>query len=267
MKNIKEYIYFDTAEINSILSQLDDGLVTVQQELQQALSGTENHSETSGENEYKAGASLVVNGEAKYKRENKQGTSNQEQTISARTIESVYNDYAVNVIEKRLDSQQRLQNSTDVSDGSFVKVTSNYSVLEFSTAKSLFSGSELTKIMNIDAQESLTANSMMTMFDASLKSSTLIRLSKATIIAENNNFRMNLAQRQMLQLRKSKVTVLGIIESKVEDSDLNSNLEDLNNHPELLGNFGTKLSLMLWAQLKAIKIGDRLIKPIAIYFE
>ncbi|MBS0955903.1 DUF6414 family protein [Lactiplantibacillus plantarum] len=268
MEKIKEYIYFDSIEISSILSQLDDGLVTVQRKLLQALQGTEERSEEGRETDLEGGVNAVAKAVAQHKSKSIHGTVNQDQTINSSSIESVYNDYAVNVIIKRLQSLQKIYNTTDCPNGSIIKITADYSMFEFTDAAGLFKSSFVNKMMGMDDEDGQSAKAILDLLDNTTADSALIKLQRALVIAKNNNFRMNLAQRQMLHFRKDKITVLGMIQAKITAADFDMNsFNDFENHPEFIGDVATRLSMFLWSYLKIIKKGDRLIKPIAIYFE
>ncbi|MGQ2384032.1 DUF6414 family protein [Lactiplantibacillus plantarum] len=268
MEKIKEYIYFDSIEISSILSQLDDGLVTVQRKLLQALQGTEERSEEGRETNLEGGINAIAKATAQHKSKSIQGTVNQDQTINSSSIESVYNDYAVDVIIKRLQSLQKIYDTTDCSNGSIIKITADYSMFEFTDAADLFKSPVVIEMMGMNNEDGKTAKGILDLLNNTTTDSALIKLQKAVVIAKNNNFRMNLAQRQMLHFRKDKITVLGMIQAKIAENDLDmSSFNDFENHPEFIGDISTKLTMNLWSYLKIIKKDDRLIKPLAIYFE
>jgi len=122
----------------------------------------------------------------------------------------------------------------------------------------------MAQLAGIDQISSLT-----NVYEEVTKGIDLISIRNALIFAESKNFRMNASQRKMLSLRKTKINIFGIIESVVSESDMTMDgLEETEDISGLDG-FYSKTNFFLLSLLgeSTLKKNDRLIKPIAIYFE
>lgn len=64
VNSIKEFVYIDEIELNSVLAQLDNGLTTVIHDMQQALSGNTDLNSKSKTKHGSGGLSAVVKAEA-----------------------------------------------------------------------------------------------------------------------------------------------------------------------------------------------------------
>lgn len=101
------------------------------------------------------------------------------------------------------------------------------------------------------------------------KGTELISVNDGLIFAEDKNFRMNSTQRKMLSLRRSSIRILGIVEAKVTDKDMDMDTIVKTDDLSTLSDFAGRTNFFLLSLLgkKILKNNDRLIKPIAIYFD
>ena len=279
-KPIKEYIYLDNLEVNSILAQFEDGIPKVIEEIRQS---TESNTEgTTGKMSTKANGGLQagVKGEVSFGGE--LGTNNSETNsdMYQEAISTVYHDYAVNIMTTELDAAKLLKVTTKQEEGSFVQLTSHFDLIDPISATSSLDDSTISYMLSQNndndendfagAEEGFEAirqlgNMLKNLFPDSL----LIKTNNALSIAEKSNFRMNEAQLKSLTLSKRKITVIGKVESIVSTEELN--LVELANtieaNPLSVTSLMSKFSFVVLSELGLIKNDDRLIKPIAIYFE
>lgn len=99
-KKIKEYLYLDNKEINSILAQFEDGIPQVIQNVRQ--SGINNSHTVGHKNDYtgKMGAKFLAEAEGSYSRENNESNNESASEMSQEAISTVYDDYAVDIVTK-----------------------------------------------------------------------------------------------------------------------------------------------------------------------
>ncbi|KWT52439.1 hypothetical protein ABB39_01245 [Levilactobacillus brevis] len=284
---MKEFIYLDLVEINSILGQLNDGIPSVTHQTNEALKAVTETNTQSKIKKTSGGVSTPIRGEHSRQKGIGETFSELKQTLNQTAIDTVYGDYAVNVIEKQLDNQGKLEtNITTTPIGEIVKATSSYSEYNFKLLHDTLANEGLKFLIKHqnDSNDSDGAskreiseemNNMRWLekitdaYSLVNKDSELIKLSNAIAIAETKNFRMNDAQRQMLLARNSKLTILGIIESEVSEEtlDLDSFGTVFSQDPSKIGDFIPNIAFLFMSILGILHAGDRFIKPIALYFE
>jgi hypothetical protein len=275
----REIIYLDETELTSALAQFDGGL-------KQSLTATSATSSRSGhENQVNGKASggfnaLVAsaNGEAGYNY-----TTNKS---NAKTVEEAmeiyFGDYELNQLLTRLKGI--LTDENDSEEGTFIKTTSAFRLFDFATLNAALNVPLMKKIMskiqNEDgtgtqwdkgAEEGFKLMGSITEFAGNFVPDTILcSLNGATVYAEKSNFRMSSPQLNLLQSTNRKVTVLGITESVAgspkNDMDKLAN-EMGNGQLDRLGTFASSFSETMLTALGITKKGNKLIKPIALYFE
>ncbi|PWG00991.1 DUF6414 family protein [Levilactobacillus bambusae] len=283
-KTIKEFIYIDEIELNSILAQLDNGLTTVIHDMQQALSGnTESNSKTKT-HQGSGGISTFIKAEGGYTESAQNSIQDINQSISQEAADTVYNDYAVDIILKELRASGQLyadKRGVNHPAGSFILVDSPYKIFDFEETQALTSNPDFKKLIEdqggdispTELQDQLDSldkiSSIANVYREVTKGTDLLSIEDGVVFAESKNFRMNSTQRKMLSLRKSKIKVFGIVEARVSESDMD--MDSFTEHDDLSGitDFAAKSNFFLLSVLgeKFIKNNDRLIKPVAIYFE
>ena len=279
-KSIKEYIYLDNLEVNSILAQFEDGIPKVIEEIKQS---TETNTEgTSGKMSAgaKGGFNLGAKGEMSLSSELGTNNSDTNSEMYQEAISTVYHDYAVNIMTKELDKAKLLKVTTKHPEGSFVQLTSHFNLIDPVSATSSLDNNTISYMLSqsddndedsiTDAEEGFEAiRQLGNMLNNLFPDSLLIKTNNALSIAEKSNFRMNEAQLKSLVLSKRKITVVGKIESIASASDIN--LAELANtleeSPFSMTTLMPKFSFSVLSELGLIKNDDRVIKPIAIYFE
>lgn len=262
MAKIKEFIYIDQQAVNSILAQINQGLKTNTKTDTQDVTGEAQHTVAGQKNAYTGGISLGINAEASHDTQLDTVHIQHFQTASSTSLESEPNDYAIDQIIAQLTAMSQLNYTLNANEGAFIKVSSAFKLNEFSAEFDLLSQAAASVDTN-----PIPLETAVKMIKSLMADTVLICINSAIAIANCHNFRLNAAQRIMLHRRKTPITILGIIESKFTSDELafsNSLLDSLDMRD--LGDVSTRLTFALMQKLVVIKKGDRLIKPIAIYF-
>lgn len=303
-KPIKEYIYLDNVEVNSVLAQFEDGIPKVIEQIQQSTESTAEEASGSvragAEGGVNIGAKATGNVSANFASKNTQGNSDMFQEA----VSTVYDDYAVDIMVQELENSHMLKVTSKQEEGSFVQLTSRFDLINpnsighsihFKDIKALMSLSQdydtnhnsidddLAEVQSYDESPSIeddndtiAAKSGFEVFKhfgniltGLYPNSMLIKTNNCLTIAKKNNFRMNEAQLSTLLLSNRKITIIGKIESIINDSDLDIDqiVTDISPDISLISSFFPKLGFSLLNTMEIIKKDDRLIKPIAIYFE
>lgn len=279
-KSIKEYIYLDNLEVNSILAQFEDGIPKVIEEIKQS---TETNTEgTSGKMSTgaKGGFNLGAKGEMSLSSELGTNNSDTNSEMYQEAISTVYHDYAVNIMTKELDKAKLLKTTTKQEEGTFVQLTSTFNIIDPISISSRLDDNAVSFMLSQDEdsdEDSINAarngfNVIMQfgeLLNKFFPDSMLVSTKNALTIAEKNNFRMNESQIKSLVLANRKITVLGKIESIVHEDDLDINqiTNKMAKYPAMFTTLMPRFSFFTLSMLDLIKKEDRLIKPIAIYFE
>lgn len=279
-KSIKEYIYLDNLEVNSILAQFEDGIPKVIEEIKQS---TETNTEgTSGKMSTgaKGGFNLGAKGEMSLSSELGTNNSDTNSEMYQEAISTVYHDYAVNIMTKELDKAKLLKTTTKQEEGTFVQLTSTFNIIDPISISSRLDDNAVSFMLSQDEDSDKDSiNDARNGFNVIMQfgellnkffpDSMLVSTKNALTIAEKNNFRMNESQIKSLVLANRKITVLGKIESIVHEDDLDINqiTNKMAKYPAMFTTLMPRFSFFTLSMLDLIKKEDRLIKPIAIYFE
>lgn len=270
-QKIKEYLYLDETEMNSILAQLENGIktaITKTDEFADRTSKSDGRSKANEENG-QVGMPGVANAQYKHQSSKSVNTTDESSTTSKNAIETVYNDYALDLLERKLKENNIITNIQQANDGRFIKINANLeSILDFETIHDVLS---LDSIMDILKTNDTFLNSDRTDVNSEIKNgfeavkslykifpnTTFLKVDNKSIFADNKNFRINKSQLQLISLSSRKITVLGKVEAKFS----NENKSEAFDIAKMI----SSLYLNLLEPL-GTKNGDQLIKPIAIYF-
>lgn len=279
----KEIIYLDEIELNSALAQLQGGL-------KQSFTASNNNSEST-----KTGSNASVKGDtnigaviakaafgAEWQKESE--ISNSESVGQA--INVVFKDYQLERLIKTLGP--RISDETNnVQEGNFVNLSGDFKLLNFSSISEVLEGNVLKNLLkqipndesdpkkgtqwNKNTEKGFKLLKSLSDFCQKLTpDSTLILMNDAAIYAEQNNFRTNQGQISAINGTKRPIHILGIVESLAgsEKNDLDAVSASIGNGNYAdLGGFVNSMSESILTALGIIKKGNKLIKPIAIYFE
>lgn len=274
-KKIKEYLYLDNKEINSILAQFEDGIPQVIQNVRQ--SGINNSHTVGHKNDYtgKMGAKFLAEAEGSYSRENNESNNESASEMSQEAISTVYDDYAVDIVTKLLEDHKLLKLTTKQSEGAYVQLSSHFTLIDPSSMGAIFDKDAAKELMNYgtsgDLDGAIEGIQLLINFGKLVSNlfpdSILIQTKNALSIGKKEYFRMNAAQLRMLTFSKRKITIVGKIESiiKSEHIDVTQSMEKVT--PKEIPQLFSHLGFFFLHTFAAIKPEDILIKPLAIYFE
>ncbi|RHW52651.1 DUF6414 family protein [Lactobacillus bombicola] len=278
IKSIKEYVYIDETEMNSVLAQLKDGIPRVISSVNQMSNEEAIENSKSNTGSVDSGFNIGIKGKVGYQKQNNSGTSSTESRMSQTAIETVYNDYAINIIEEELKKAELLKESANLSAGSFVKLTQKFSISDFNLMKQ-FTGN--TSIANLIEDES-DKDGFNTFRDSAIALQGLfpdtifVKLNSSLILGNENDFRYSKPQLEATNFSDRKITVIGRVESvltKEVIEQISSPFSEISDIPtdnesmEIMGKIMPLFSMYFLQALFNMKEEDRIIKPLAMYFE
>ena len=133
-KYLREYIYIDTTEVNSLLAQFHEGLETAIQKTDNFSStATTSHSFSADHNISGGFNGLgIAKAGSSVGQKTQENTSSSNTNILGTTTESIYSDYAVEVLESELANSDLLQKTPDSAEsGEIIKITIKLDILDF----------------------------------------------------------------------------------------------------------------------------------------
>lgn len=272
-KKIKEYIYLDNVEINSLLAQFEDGIPQVIQSIKQ--NGLSNSEMLSKGNTEKGKLSIPTVASGEYTHSSQSQTGETYSSMSQEAISTVYNDYAVDIVTNELEKNGLLKLTVKPEEGSYIQVASNFELVYPASMGSNIDGSAFKEMMKWSDNQN---DADLTDFDNTFKllgafskilndifpNSIILKINHALVIANSDNLRMTNAQLRMLSFSKRKITILGKIESEIDEVDLDEVFKSFE--PQMIPEFFSRMGLLAISTVSDISKNDRLIKPLAIYF-
>lgn len=185
MKKIREYIYIDTTELNSILAQCDEGLNTLTRRVEQHKEDVGNGTqETTTDKEGIAGGIPgIVQGQATINNASGLSTQNTISDMSQDAVETVYNDFGVELLEQNLSDGIKKYETAEI--GGFVKLTGKFDIYDFESLKLGLDPEKVEKIMTASTSDD---EELVRQLKKKIK----------TIKAANRNRRLSSEQEDML---------------------------------------------------------------------
>ncbi|KAF0414920.1 hypothetical protein [Pediococcus pentosaceus] len=267
--NYKEIIYLDSIELNSYLSQLDQGLIDSKQSSTSSGESTSEENKTNGQVGASFGLNFGVNSELK---------NSETQTEAVNESLNIYfKDYQLQRLLNKAEHDNLISDSP--SEGDLIKVTGDFDIFSPSLVSNI-NPKKIDAISRISGQnkgerkdtENTLKNiaSIGNLLENLLPETTLIKVgADSTAILENSNIRSNLGQLNTLLGTKRKITLLGIVDSIALKGKRNiDGLGDLmNSGLQVIAYLNPALLDMTLSSMGLIKKGDFMVKPIAVYFE
>ncbi|MBF7058608.1 hypothetical protein HXX29_07240 [Weissella confusa] len=284
---MKQFIYMDDIVLNSLLAQIDQGLVSA---IHQKASNSE---KTEINNGFTGKVSIGVsstNGST----EMTTGNSESETSATEEEQEIIFNDYAVTQLIEKLDLFD-VPNVADLPDGSVFKYTAKFKRVDFSELESLLNSNALNSILqsNYAAESNLNVSNLskqaaqkaikkaaekqMSEFDdikkvieigsLSFSQSPIFVSDDKLVIAIGRKEKSRLSNAQMGMINGSnlKLTIIGIKRSNVVFSEIESNdyFSDVSKFLQI-PNF---LQNLFFNSLEIVNNGAATAQPIALYFD
>lgn len=287
-ENRKEIIYLDNIELTSVLSQFGEGLPTSKTASQKNGHSEEGISSSTGGVKGDVSVPLVASASVNGSVTDTNKSSDTNSVGESLNIDFL--DYQLERLVNKYSSSIVDANKNTVSEGDLISYTENFRL----TSPSSINNLELKNILDVfetfgmagnrnptskeekrlaiieKANTKKTFKSVMTlgqMLGSILPETTLLTMNGATSFMENSNLRISTGQLGLLANTKRKITVIGILESRMAGSyNLNDNISDKTIF-NIVGALPTVLLSTFLTASKDIKIDDMLIKPIAVYFE
>ncbi|WEV40311.1 hypothetical protein [Lactobacillus sp. ESL0681] len=275
-KSIKEYVYIDETEMNSVLAQLKDGIPKVIRKVNQTTSeasstDSEGTSKSSG---IQGGIPKLAEGKLDSVNQNSHQETIGNSDMSQNAIDTVYSDHAIDIIEKELEHDQLMHTHAKQIDGTFVKLKQEFSITDFGLMRDFTDNDSLEKLItDEDNKEGFqmfkdSAIALQGLFPETI----FIKLNSSLVIGNERNFRYNKAQLQSANFTNRKLTVIGRIEACFTENVMKkiaSPFSDTttDNSISEIGEIMPVFSMYFLQMLFQLNKEDRIIKPLAMYFE
>lgn len=295
---MKDIIYVNQTLINSLLAQKDEGLA-----IGSKYSDQNSEAVTKVEKEginTNAGFSSIIKATVEGNSEN--STSNQLTKSASKYLDTVLDDYSLNLLIEKLNSETKTNISQSV-EGDFVSITDNFSVIDMSILKNMTDDNsivELTKLAdeNYVEYEKLKkipkksrtqkiTNKMNTLknslpnlseidrlykmvnlyaklYNGALPNTTLFSSDDSIVLANIDNLRITPAELTAISKAQRKLKVFGIVSSIKGDLETNATPDGDNIDFSIMSTFFMDVVL---GSFNILKKGDRIIKPIAVFYE
>lgn len=209
---MREYLYIDDVEINSLLAQQNKG-VTTSKTITESNSNTLSHSSTTGGKASGGGEGKIpflakAEGNLAVHYDSTKGGSIESTDQTA--VNTVLNDYIVTLLEENLQSKIKRE-SDDITIGDVVNIIESPKLYDFETIFNSINHGLLQKIMKISEEDDINE----------------IKRKYKEVIAQNPSLKKQLKQKQ-----NQKITKI-----QTENKDSLDGLDQIN----LLGEVGKKL--------------------------
>ena len=288
----KDYVYLDNELLNSHLAQFEKGLLTKET----TEHGTESSDTINGWSNTASGLNGILGIGVKFQYDVHEGDSTVESEFTKNIVENVLNDYAVDLLIEDCDKNNLLHNLCQSNEGDFTLFSSEFKIYDFEYLKSITNpqllapilskatppvapGPQASKQARIEYQKQLKhyndskkvpdvyelLNDFSIFADALFGDSVLVKQNGCLAICKRKNLRLSKAQASFENESNRKIKVFGVVSATKgkthPDGDVPIfELNDLDKISSLL--FDITLS-----NFNMLHDNDKIIKPIAIYFE
>lgn len=298
---MKEIIYLDTKLINSLLAQLDQGLILKQ--IVEENTSQSNHEETSSKKGKSVSGKLdaaVASGTLSNSKEEIDKSALVYSNGNRELVETAINDYSLDLLINKISPL--ISDIDGCSEGDFIKEEDHFKSYDFSLLKNAMdiksleflvsdekekfdkATNELSKLKKgnqtknqkrIEELQNVIENSTIYNFERLYKLSSYVesllsdckifKLGKTLSICEQENIRIPRSSLSLLNNSKRKATIIGIVASDIENE---TNFEKFTDDPnQLLAHGSSTFINIVTSSFEITQNGDKFIRPIAIYFE
>lgn len=285
--NTKDYIYLDEDLLNSHLAQFEKGLLIKET----SEHGLESSDSTNGSMTADAGVNGIFGLGLKLQNQVSEGDSSTESEFTKNIVENVLSDYAVDLLMQHCADNNILHDFNEASEGDFITYSSTFQIYDFNYLKEL-TDPECIKIIlppaphkpashsgkreqvdyqrqKITSQKSADGFNIIHNFsvfaDKLLSDSILVKMQGCLVICKRDKLRLNKAQASFENESSRKIQVFGMI------STVKKETHPHGSFPILGASDLDKVSSMLFditfSNFHMLHDNDKIIKPIAIYFE
>lgn len=285
---MKQFIYLDDVVLNSLLAQIDEGLLT-----SFGLTNTTG-SQTNQNDDFTGKLSVGISstkGEVNYST----GTSSSEKEDNSEIQTMILNDYAVDLLINKLG----LSSTTTVNespDGEIVLQEANFTRVDFSELDNLFSNPALKTMMGMDDNINLgdttgmkqnqiiaarknakreqhktidSISSLLSLGAAAFPSAALFASEDKTTLAigKSEKNRLSNAQMQMINGSDIPLKILGIKRSTLDASAANLFDNFSEKNIDIFFRLPEMFQALFFSTLRIVNDGAALVEPIAIFFD
>ena len=298
---MKEIIYLDTKLVNSLLAQIDQGLILKQIAEENNSQGT--HEETSNQELYSAGGRLgagLFSGNVANTEITADKTALVYSSGNRELVETAIDDFSLDLLLDKIKPD--IKTIENVTEGEIVKEINDLTIYDFSMLKNTMdidsleiflpdivedyrkAEKELKKISQANKNkhaskiEEIKAalensfifnvsriNKMSQYVESLLSDCSILKIGTSLCICEQQNTRIPKSSLALLNASKRKATILGIAAAEIE-----TDMEFLNfggSSSRILSHGPSMFINMVTNSFDITKEGDRFVRPIAIYFE
>lgn len=291
--NTKDYIYLDEDLLNSHLAQFAKGLLVKET----SEHGIENTDGTNGSSEGEVGVNGIFGLGAKIQHKVTQGDSSSESEFTKNIVENVLNDYAVDLLMQYCADNSVLHNFDLASEGDFISHESPFQIYDFEYLKSIIDLDCLKPILDADtpphnpgsqaskgekakyklaldehrAKIKNAETTFKTLYNFSsfadrlLVDSVLIKVNGGIVICKRNKLRLNKAQVSFENESSRKIKIFGVISAVKKETHPSGEFTPFNLNQ--LDRVSSVLFDVTLSNFNMLYDNDKIIKPIAIYFE
>ncbi len=288
----KDYIYLDNKLLNSHLAQFEKGLLVKEKTEHE----TESSDSTTGSSKTTAGLNGILGIGAKFQYDVHEGDSTVESEFTKNIVENVLNDYAVDLLIEDCATHDLLHDLPQSNEGDFILLSSEFKIYDFEYLKSITNpqllasitdnatppatpGPQASKQARIEYQKQLKnyndsqeasenyemLNAFSTFANALFDDSVLIKLNGGLAICKRKNLRLNKAQASFENESNRKIKVFGVVSATKKETHPDGNISEFK--PNDLDRVSSLLFDIMLSNFNMLYNNDKIIKPIAIYFE
>lgn len=289
----KDYIYLDENLLNSHLAQFEKGLLTKET----FEHGTESTDSLNGSSKTTAGLNGLFGLGAKLQSEIIEGDSSVESDFTKNMVENVLNDYAVDLLIQDCDENGVLCDFPSASEGDFISYSSEFQIYDFEYLKSIIDLNCLKPILDADkppqkpgsqaSKEARTAYqievsqhkakaqsaienlkilySFSSFADRLFADSVLVKVQGGLAICKRDRLRLNKAQISFENESSRKIKVFGVISTVKKETHPKGEVKSFRSNE--LDQVSSLLFDITLSNFDMLHNNDKIIKPIAIYFE
>lgn len=279
INNYKEIIYLNKIELNSALSQLNQGLI-------ESLTKTESNSKSTIESATKEsnvkGSLKILSASLKAN----DGNSEELNTLFGEERNIVLNDFKLNSLIK--DSKPK--NIKNANEGDFVLYKNDFTISDFDFSASVIGGKNNSTLnsnfknfmKDINGWDKGTEKGFKIAYhylqfaNSLTQNNVFLKMNNAASLVNKSNFRINSSELQSLTYTHRKICIFGIVEAIMTKNanEVNKEISELFDEDEqneaIVANIGKFVPLLTEITLLSaglIKKDDRFIRPIALYFD
>ncbi len=277
-KNYKEIIYLNSSELNSALSQLNQGLI---ESLVETNTNTKNTSNEAGKNTNVSGgiANFLHIGVGASDKNSEEFSS-----LFGEAKNIVLNDFKL--IDLLQDSNP---NSLDEADeGDFVRTKGNFNISDFNFSEAVLSNPNHPTLnpkfknfmKDVDAwgkdieKDFKQINHFIQYANTLTQGNVILSMDGVFSFLNKSNFRINSGELQALAYTHRPVNVFGVVEATMQQNadEVSEEISEMFNDEEndvlsSMGKLIPKLTEFTFLATGVIQQGDKFIRPIALFFD